>query len=137
MLWVENSKTLKCLYTQAPHLLGSHLNSSNYLILCHVKIALIEFQILSVITVVVVQLLSCVWLFETPWPATCQASPSFTISWSLLKLMSTESMMPSNHLILSHPFLFLLSIFPSIRVFSTGMCFYFTTLSLLHCFSQN
>ena len=52
----------------------------------------------------------------TPWTAACQASLSFTISWSLLKLMSIESMMPSNHLILCHPFS--PSIFPSIRVFS-------------------
>ena len=51
----------------------------------------------------VVQLLSLVWLFVTPWTATGQASLSFTISWSLLKLMSTESMMPSNHLILLPP----------------------------------
>ena len=47
----------------------------------------------------VVQLLSCVRLFETPWSAACQASLSFTISWSLLKLMSVESMTPSNHLL--------------------------------------
>ena len=51
----------------------------------------------------VVQLLSLVQLFVTPWTATGQASLSFTISWSLLKLMSTESMMPSNHLILLPP----------------------------------
>ena len=66
--------------------------------------------------VVVVQSLGCVWLFMTPWTAARQASLSFTISWSLLKLMSIESMMPSNHLILCHPFS--PSIFPSIRVFS-------------------
>ena len=53
----------------------------------------------------------------TPWTATHQASLSFTISQSLPKLMSTESEMPSNHLILCHPLLFLPSIFPSIRVF--------------------
>ena len=67
---------------------------------------------------VVVQLLSCVWLFVTPWTAACQASLSFTISQSLLKLTSIELVMPSNHLILCHPLLFLPSIFPSIRVFS-------------------
>ena len=65
-----------------------------------------------------VQLLSPVWLFETPWTAACQASLSITYSQSFLKLMSIESVMPSNHLILCHPLLFLLSIFPSIRVFS-------------------
>ena len=54
----------------------------------------------------------------TPWTAACQASLSLTISWSLLKLMSIESMMPSNYLILCCPLLLLPSIFPSIRVFS-------------------
>ena len=67
---------------------------------------------------VVVQLLSHVWLFATPWTAICQASLSFTISQNLLKLMSIESVMPSNHLILCHPLLLPPSIFPSIRVFS-------------------
>ena len=57
----------------------------------------------------------------TPWTAAHQVSLSFTISWSLLKLMSVESMMPSNHLILCHPLLLLLSIFPSIRVFSSEL----------------
>ena len=65
-----------------------------------------------------VQLLSRVWLFVTPWSAACQASLSITNSQSLLKLMSIESVMPSNHLILCHPLLLLPSIFPSIRVFS-------------------
>ena len=65
-----------------------------------------------------VQFLSRVRLFATPWTAARQASQSFTISWSLLKLMSIESVMPSNHLILCHPLLLLPSIFPSIRVFS-------------------
>ena len=66
---------------------------------------------------VIVQLLSHDWLFATPWTAVCQASLSFTISWSLLKLLATESLMPSNHLVLCHHLL-LPSIFPSIRVFS-------------------
>ena len=64
------------------------------------------------------QLLSRVRLFATPWIAARQASVSFTTSRSLLKLMSIESMMPSNHLVLCHPLLFLPSIFASIRVFS-------------------
>ena len=68
--------------------------------------------------VAVVQSLSRVWLFVNPWTAMCQASLLFTISLSLLKLMSIESMMPSNHLILCHPLLLLPSVFPSIRVFS-------------------
>ena len=54
----------------------------------------------------------------TPWTAACQASLSITNSWSLLKLMSIESVMPFNHLILCYPLLLLPSIFPSIRVFS-------------------
>ena len=64
------------------------------------------------------QLLSHVQLFATPWSAARQASLSITNSRSLLKLMSIESVMPSNHLILCHPLLLLPSIFPSIRVFS-------------------
>ena len=67
--------------------------------------------------VAVVQSLSRVWLFATPWTATHQASLSFTISQSLLKLISIE-LMPSNHLILCHPLLLLFSICPNIRVFS-------------------
>ena len=65
-----------------------------------------------------VQSFSHVQLFATPWTAVRQASLSITNSWSLLKLMSTESVMPSNHLILCRPLLLPLSIFPSIRVFS-------------------
>ena len=65
-----------------------------------------------------VQLLSCVQLFATPWTAARQASLSITNSRSLLKLMSIELVIPSNHLILCRPLLLLLSIFPSIKVFS-------------------
>ena len=65
------------------------------------------------------QSLSHVQLFATPWTAACQASLSFTNSQSLPKLMSIESVMPSNHLILCRPLLLLPSIFPSIRVFSS------------------
>ena len=65
-----------------------------------------------------VQSLSRVWLFETPWTAACQASRSITNSQSLLKLMSIESVMPSNHLILYCPLVFPPPIFSSIRVFS-------------------
>ena len=68
---------------------------------------------------VVVQSLSHVQLFVTPWTAACQASLSFAISQSLLKLMSVEVMMPSNYLILCCPILLLSSVFPSIRVFSS------------------
>ena len=69
-------------------------------------------------TISSVQLLSHVHLFVTPWTAAHQASLSITSSRSLLKLMSVESVMPSNHLILCRPLLLLSSIFPSIRVFS-------------------
>ena len=69
---------------------------------------------------VVAQSLSCLRLFGTPWTAAGQASLSFTISWSLLRLMSIEPVMPSNHLILYHPVL-LPSVFPSIRVFSNEL----------------
>ena len=65
------------------------------------------------------QLLSHVWLFATPWTTACQASLSFTIYWSLLKCMFTESTMTSNHLILCHYLLLLPSIFPSNRAFSS------------------
>ena len=81
-------------------------------ILCHLDWAV----------VVVVQLLSHVWLFAAPWTAACQASLSFTISQSLLKLMCTESMILSDHLILCCPLFLLPSIFPSIRVFSWLGC---------------
>ena len=68
--------------------------------------------------VAVVESLSCVWLFATPWAEELQASLSFSISQSLLKLMSIESVMPSNLLILCSPLLLLPSVFPSIKVFS-------------------
>ena len=70
--------------------------------------------------VVVVQLLSRVQLFVTPW-IVAMTPLSFTISWSLLTSVSTESVMPSNHLILHHPLPFLPSIFPSIGVFSSEL----------------
>ena len=70
-------------------------------------------------SVILVQSLSRVWLFVTTWTAARQTSLSFTISRSLLKLMSYESVMPSNYLILCHPLLLLPSVFPSIRVFSS------------------
>ena len=73
-----------------------------------------------------VQSLSHVRLFVTPWSPACQASLSITNSRSLLKLMSIESVMPSNHLILCRPLLLLSSIFPSIRVFSNESVFCIT-----------
>ena len=68
-----------------------------------------------------VQSLSHVQLFATPGTAACQASLSITNSWSLLKLMAIKSVVPSNHLILSHPLFLLPSNFPSIRVFSNEL----------------
>ena len=67
-----------------------------------------------------VQSLHCVELFGTPWTTAHQASLSITNCWSLPKPMAIESVMSSNHLVLCHPLLFLLSVFPTIRVFSSG-----------------
>ena len=72
----------------------------------------------QIILSVMFQLLRHIQLFVSPWSAARQASLSFTISQSLLELMSIESVIPSNHVMLCHPHLLLLSIFPSIRVFS-------------------
>ena len=74
----------------------------------------------------VVQPLSRVRLFATPWTSACQDSLSIIISQSLLKLMSMESMMPSNHRILCHRLLLLPAIFPSIRVFSNESALHIT-----------
>ena len=82
----------------------------NLLIWC---ITLIYLQILNNPSV---QLLSCIWLFATPWTTACQASLSITNSQSLFKFMSIKLVMPSNHLMLCSPLL-LPSIFPSISVF--------------------
>ena len=74
--------------------------------------------------VVVIQLLNCVLFFAVPWTAAHQAPLSFTVSQSLLKLMSIKSVMPSNHFTLCHALLLLPSIFPSIRVFSNESALY-------------
>ena len=73
---------------------------------------------------VIVQLLSHVWLFVIPWTAACQASLSFTTSQRLLKLMSMESVIPSNDLILCWPRLLLPSVFPNIKVFSNELALF-------------
>ena len=75
------------------------------------------------VVVVVVQALSCLWVFATPWTTACQVSLSFAVSWSLLKLMSIYSVTPSNHLILCHPLFPLFSICPSIRSFPMSQFF--------------
>ena len=68
-------------------------------------------------------LFSHIQLFASPWTATCQAPLSFTISWSLVQLMSIESVIPSNHLVLYCPLLLLPSIFPNIRYFQMSQLF--------------
>ena len=88
------------------------------MILVVVMLVMMMVVLRMIMVTVVIQWLSCVRLFEALWTAACQASLSFTISQSLLTLMSIESVMASNHLTLSHPLLLLPSIFPSIRVFS-------------------
>ena len=100
-------------------MLGGCLNIYNWCIFlmewplyCYIVIFFLSF-------LASVQFLSRVWLFATPRTAECQASLSITNSRSLLKLMSIELVMPSNYLILYHPLLLLLSILPSIRVFSS------------------
>ena len=84
---------------------------------------IVESILIKMIFAVVVHLLSHVWLFETPWTASCNPSLSFTISQSLLTFMSIESTMLSNHLILCHPLYLLSYIFPSIRVLSNELAF--------------
>ena len=91
----------------------SPLFPCKYIHQCHISI----FHVVAV----VVQSLSHVWLFTTPWTEARQASLSITISQSLPKFRSIESMMPSNHLILYHPLLLLSSVFPSIRAFSNKL----------------
>ena len=90
---------------------GTQCNFCEIIVRTHIHIYLL-------IHIMVVQLLGHVQLFATPWTASHQASLPFTISQSLLKLMSIELVMPSNHLILCRPLVLLPSIFPSIRVFS-------------------
>ena len=81
---------------------------------------IVDFSMVQILSVIV-QLLSCVLFFVTPWTAACQASLPFTIPLSLVKLMSIELVMPSHHLIFSCPLLLLPSIFPSIKVFSSEL----------------
>ena len=78
---------------------------------------------MGIVVVVVVQSLSCVWFFATPRTTACQVSLSFSVSWSLLKLMSIYLVTPSNHLILYHPLLLLFSTCPRIRSFPMSQFF--------------
>ena len=89
-------------------------NARDFCVLILYPVALLN----SLVQFSSVQVLSSVWLFVTPWSAACQALLSFTNSWGLLKLMTIESVMPFNHLILYCLLLLLPSIFPRIRVFS-------------------
>ena len=81
-----------------------------------------------------VQSLSCVQLFAPPWTAARQACLSITNSCSLLRLKSIESVMPSDHLILCHPLLLLPLIFPSIRVFPSGLAL--LLVLIFHCLNM-
>ena len=130
LIFVFNKTIFFC--AQTLRLLGEFLdlessfNTTLVLLGCYNKIPQTEELISNrnwFLTVLesVVQSFSCVWLFTTPWTAAYQASLSFIISQSLLKLMSIGSVMPSNHVILCHPLLLLPSIFPSIRVFSNEL----------------
>ena len=104
-------KYLYCYKYSFPMLMTKNLRRTNSITL---KYLLINF----LLTFSSVQSLSCVQLFATPWTSARQASLSITNSQSPLKLISIESVMPSNHLILCCPFLLLPSIFPSIKIFS-------------------
>ena len=87
--------------------------------LIHLSYSLLNLSYLERLLIFATKYFSSVHsVFATPWSTACQASLSITDSWSLLKLMSIESVMPSNHLILCRPLLLLPSVFPSIRVFS-------------------
>ena len=96
------------------HCLWGPLGNSNVIFLAKH----LEITFLDLLPIVAVQSLSHVQVFGITWTAACQASLFFTIPWSVLKLMSVETVMPSNHLILCCSLLLLPSIFPSIRVFS-------------------
>ena len=105
---------------------GAHSRSGRHIIWCCVRALVVGPLGMPEIIQgrVWIRSLRHVQLFATPWIAACQASLSFTISWSLLRLMSIESIILSNYLILYHPLLLLSSIFPSIRVYSNelGLC---------------
>ena len=132
---VEQFWVLWCLFSQRTRILWNQdptpktlftLNHffrgliSKYSHACGLGLQHMNFEGTQTLSPFVVQSLSYVWLFATPWTAACQASLSITNSRNLLKLMSIESM-PSHHLILCHLLLLLPSIFPSIKVFSNDL----------------
>ena len=97
-----------------------HCYCIGYGVLCSVRLDVTP-VIWEGIHNVVVHPLNCVLFFATSWTTAHQEIVNSTVSWSLLKFMSIESMMLSNHLIICHPFLLLPSIFPSMRVFSNEL----------------
>ena len=127
--WVSKGEWLENVYPCkegliSPTALHTHHLSAYFQELSHMWYYYIELATTAltksrtvIIVAVVVQSLTYVQLFVTPWTAARQASLSFTISWSLLKLMCIELVMSSNHVILCCPLLLLPSIFPSIWVF--------------------
>ena len=104
--------------TQVSHTIGRRFPSESPGKPCFLQ----KHTIIKKIIITKIKLFSCVWLFATPWTTEHQASLSFTSSWSLLKLMSIELVMLSNHLVLCHPLL-LPSVFLIIRVFFSELAF--------------
>ena len=115
-LWVDGSQDSKCL-SNPMFIPLSFGNTKRNTSIFSGKSSFTHSEFIG-FCVVVLQSLNHVHIFVSPWTTAHQASLSFTVSLSLLKLISIESVMPSNHLILCWPLLLLLSIFPSIRVFS-------------------
>ena len=127
VLWCLFSQRTRILWNQDPtpktlftlsHFFRGLISKCSHA--CGLGLQHMNFEETQTLSPFVVQSLSYVWLFATPWTAACQDSLSITNSQNLLKLMSIESM-PSNHLILSHLLLLLPSIFPSIKVFSNDL----------------
>ena len=123
-IWVVKKKSFGFSHNIINKNLNTHFGQQNssFMISTFLYILIYKWPVLSSFScfavVVVVQLLSRLWLFATPWTAAHQASLSITNSQSLLQLMSMESVVPYNHLILCRPLLFLTSNFLSVRVFS-------------------
>ena len=111
---ILRNKTTKLLVKSVRGKKSHNLRSGKDLLNMTIKVQPIKKKISSV------QSFSCVCLFATPWIAACQASLSITNSWSLLKLMSIESVMPANHLLLCRPLLLLPSTFTSISIWTTS-----------------
>ena len=118
-MYLHNWIILLCTWTIVSQLYFNHIYTYIYIyIYIYIYLKQRKKHLKSFVLTIDVQSLSCVQLFVTPWFTICQAPLSFTVSQSLLKLMSIESVMPSNRLIPCCPLLLLLSVFPSIRVFA-------------------